>query len=100
MSIEVERSANGEEVKLYVSENFDFSQHKEFREAYRNEAPDAKYIVNLSNAKYMDSSALGMLLLLRKHAGGDSAQIVIEEIPVDVRKVLEVANFHKIFKLK
>jgi len=100
MSISVKKIEESNEVVIYVCENFVFANHKDFREAYRYESPSCQYRVNLASAQYLDSSALGMLLLLRKHAGGDTAKVVIEDIPEEVRKVLEIANFHKLFTLK
>ena len=47
----------------------------------------------------MDSSALGMLLLLRDHAGGDNADIALMNISPDVRKILAISNFDKLFKI-
>ena len=99
MTIEVNKSSDGKIITINVGENFDFAHHKEFRESYRNEAPGSNYVINMSQAKYLDSSALGMLLMLRKHAGGDASSITLQAVPEEVRQVLEIANFHKIFKI-
>jgi hypothetical protein len=40
-----------------------------------------------------------MLLLLREHAGGEASTIEIARASPDVRKILDVANFGKLFKL-
>ena len=58
-----------------------------------------EYEINLSGTDYLDSSALGMLLLLRQHAGGDTSKINITKASEDVRKVLDVANFGKLFNI-
>ncbi|HHC71873.1 MAG TPA: anti-sigma factor antagonist [Thiotrichales bacterium] len=100
MSIEVRRSADRREVTISIGERFDFSEHKAFREAYRNDPPDARFRVNLASTRYLDSSALGMLLLLRKHAGGERAQVVLEGMDDGVKKILEIANFDKLFEMK
>jgi anti-anti-sigma regulatory factor len=47
----------------------------------------------------MDSSALGMLLLLRDHAGGDDAEVQVINISSDVRKILAISNFDKLFDI-
>ena len=36
-----------------------------------------RIVVDFSKTDYLDSSALGMLLLLREHAGGESSDITI-----------------------
>lgn len=56
-----------------------------------------RYVVNLQGTTYMDSSALGMLLLLRDHAGGDEADIRLLNCSPDVRKILSVSNFEQLF---
>jgi anti-anti-sigma regulatory factor len=47
----------------------------------------------------MDSSALGMLLLLREHAGGDRSEIRIVNANTALRGTLRVAGFDKLFTL-
>ncbi|ODN42116.1 STAS domain-containing protein [Piscirickettsia litoralis] len=70
MSIASEVSNNGQIVKINVTERFEFEQHREFRKAYQEHPkPKQYYLVNLSQVRYMDSSALGMLLLLQEYSG-------------------------------
>ncbi len=88
------------QVTIAVDGRFDFAQHKAFREAYRDiESKSMKFVVDLSEASYLDSSALGMLLLLRDYAGGNASQVVISGCGEDVRRVLKIANFEKLFDL-
>lgn len=47
----------------------------------------------------MASSALGMLLLLREHAGDDKADVKIVRCRPEVKKILTIANFHHLFHL-
>ena len=47
----------------------------------------------------MDSSALGMLLLLREFAGGDDADIQLVSPNAEIRNVLDIANFGKLFTI-
>jgi anti-anti-sigma regulatory factor len=47
----------------------------------------------------MDSSALGMLLLLREHAGADRAEIRIVNAGSELRNTFKVAGFDKLFVL-
>lgn len=100
MSISTTVSDSGDKVTISVSGKFDFQLYDDFRSAYTStQGSGTAYEVNLSGTDYLDSSALGMLLLLREHAGGDSSRIEITEISDDVRKVLEVANFGKLFNI-
>jgi anti-anti-sigma factor len=54
----------------------------------------------MSEATYLDSSALGMLLLLRDHAGGDNADIRIRHCNEDVKKILTISNFGQLFRIE
>ncbi|MBV1870634.1 MAG: STAS domain-containing protein, partial [Gammaproteobacteria bacterium] len=75
--------------------------HQEFRDAYeKSMEPLQQYIVDLKDTTYLDSSALGMLLLLRDHAGGDTASIDIVNCNSDVKKVLTISNFEQLFSIK
>jgi anti-anti-sigma factor len=56
--------------------------------------------VDLGRTNYVDSSALGMLLLLREHAGGDDANIRIVNANDEIRKILTISNFDRLFKVE
>ena len=85
---------------IAIRGRFDFGSHQAFREAYERfyKVPEI-YIVDLKEATYMDSSALGMLLLLRDHAGGDDAEVRVTNSNSDVRKILAISNFDKLFDI-
>ncbi len=101
MSITTSSSADGRELTIRVKGRFDFSTHQDFRNAYES-APaglDA-WIVDLRDATYLDSSALGMLLLLRDHAGGDGSRVRIVNCNPDVKKILAISNFEQLFTIQ
>jgi anti-anti-sigma factor len=100
MGIQMTVSDDGVKVTIAVAGKFDFQLYDEFRASYAETAGQGvDYVVDLSATEYLDSSALGMLLLLREHAGGESSSIEITRASPDVRKILDVANFGKLFKL-
>ncbi len=91
-------SQDNKQVVISINGRFDFGAHQAFRSAYRDlPGLGVEYRVDMSKTQYIDSSALGMLLLLREHAGNDKANVVIVKPSEDVRKVLEIANFQKMF---
>jgi len=100
MAITSQPSSDGQELTILIQGRFDFSAHQEFRNTYErvNSTPQ-RYVVDLKDTTYLDSSALGMLLLLRDHAGGDSAQIRLLNCSPDVRKILAISNFEQLFKV-
>jgi anti-anti-sigma factor len=100
MAITSLASPDGAELTIAVNGRFDFSAHQDFRRAYENVAGQPqKYRVDMRDATYLDSSALGMLLLLRDHAGGDDADIAIVNCNDDVKKILTISNFDQLFSI-
>jgi len=47
----------------------------------------------------MDSSALGMLLMMREYLGGNDASISITNCSSDIKNILTVANFQGLFNM-
>lgn len=96
----IQTSTSNSEVTIKVDGRFDFSDHQAFREAYEEQNPDvSKYVIDMSTASYLDSSALGMLLLLRDYAGGDQANIEIVNCNDDVKKILTISSFEQLFTI-
>ncbi|ONH52213.1 anti-anti-sigma factor [Pseudomonas cedrina] len=100
MSIESEVSLDGKKLTIAIKGRFDFGSHQAFREAYERfyKVPEA-YVVDLKETTYIDSSALGMLLLLRDYAGGDESDVSVINCNADVRKILAISNFDKLFDI-
>ncbi|VAW85620.1 Anti-sigma B factor antagonist RsbV [hydrothermal vent metagenome] len=102
MSISTAVSASGDTVTITISGRFDFSIHRDFRLAYedaKSTSEKPSFVVDLSGTDYMDSSALGMLLLLREHAGGDESNIKISNCRPVIKEILDIANFDKLFAI-
>jgi anti-anti-sigma factor len=100
MAVLAELSSDKKKLTISVKGRFDFGRHQEFRESYErlNDRPES-VVVDLKEATYLDSSALGMLLLLRDHAGGDDADVRVINCSPDVGKILAISNFHKLFEI-
>lgn len=99
MSVSSERSADGQQLTITISGRFDFSTHQDFRGAYEKETQAKRIVVDLKDTSYLDSSALGMLLLLRDHAGGERADVQLVNCNPDVIKILTISNFNKLLKI-
>ena len=99
MAVNMTVCANGDRVTIAVTGKFDFDLYDDFRASYAGTAGvGVAYQVDLAGTDYLDSSALGMLLLLREHAGGVASDIEIIQASAEVRRILDVANFGKLFK--
>ena len=100
MSIKSQLDSNLQKLIIAIDGRFDFSAHKDFREAYEDlDAKPNSYQIDMTEAQYIDSSALGMLLLLRDHAGGDSADVEIINCNADVKKILTISNIDQLFTI-
>lgn len=93
------RVVNGNDgpVLLIDTERFNFSCHRSFRAAYKELPKDADIRVDFKRVGYMDSSALGMLLLLREHIDQEQGSISLINCNETILNIFSVANFKKIF---
>lgn len=101
MPVHTRRSEDGKTLTIAVEGRFDFSTHQAFRDAYEQGGePLPAYVIDMTDTRYIDSSALGMLLLLRDYAGGDHASVRIENCNSDVRRILAISNFEQLFSIR
>lgn len=100
MSVSANMDETKQKLTIAINGRFDFSAHKDFRESYEglNDKP-TQFAVDMTDANYIDSSALGMLLLLRDYAGGDQAKVEILNCSADVKKILTISNFDQLFTI-
>lgn len=88
---------------LTLNGRFDFHSHRDFRAAYEKaleESAVREIEINFSTVDYLDSSALGMLLLLREKAEAQGKQVVLAGLKGTVKQVLDIANFGKLFTIR
>lgn len=101
MTVKKRMTENDKNVYIEIEGRFDFSLHQDFRDIYTGETgKSALYTLDLSRATYMDSSALGMILLLKDHAEKLAGTIEIINANESVSKILEIAQFHKLMSIK
>ncbi len=101
MSITSQIGPAGDSVTIRIQGRFDFSAHQAFRESYEHLDGSVKeYRIDLQETSYLDSSALGMLLLLRDFAGGDDADIKILNCNDEVKKIFAISNFEQLFEIR
>ena len=84
---------------IRIKGRFDFSCHSSFRDAYSTAAAGSDFVVDMEEASYMDSAALGMLLLLREHVQQNGGRVSITNCRGQTYDVLQIANFHRLFTI-
>jgi anti-anti-sigma factor len=88
---------------IRVASRLDFAA----RDAFRHAADAAvaspevrRIVVDLRGTAYVDSAALGMLLILRDKATAAGKTVAIASAPGTVRDILRIANFEKLFEFE
>ncbi|MEO5350542.1 MAG: STAS domain-containing protein [Magnetococcus sp. YQC-3] len=99
--IAVSRSAC--ETVIHIKGRFTFEVHTQFREAYREDAlslsQGRRFVVDLTGAEFIDSSGLGMLLLLREMTDSINSEVEIVNARPEILKMLHTAKFEQLFKI-
>lgn len=78
---------------------FTFSIQKEFRSAYESSDKIVTFVVDFLRVDYIDSAALGMLLILKEYADEHNAKVTLANCNSGIKSILEISNFHKIFTI-
>lgn len=78
----------------------DFDMYQEFRQAADKITTSTIGInFDFEKANYLDSSALGMLLMLKEKINGGKQNTSIINANPTVKKILDVSNFGQLFKI-
>lgn len=94
---------NDHMARIVMSGRFEFQMHRAFKDAYMpliNDAAVREIEFELSKVDYLDSAALGMLMLLNERAKEANKPVALLNVSGVVSQVMEVANFSKIFNIK
>jgi len=92
----------GAKAIIKLAGRFDFNTHREFRGAYEPLVVDAavrEVVIDFAGVDYLDSSALGMLLMLRDKLSGAGKEVALVNVRGNVKQVLDIANFGKLFRI-
>jgi len=89
------------EYQIAISGKFDFALLNEFREAYESAPEQArKYLVDMRNVELIDSSALGMLLKMKRSLNLADGEIELINCSSNIDKILRIAKFDLMFTIK
>jgi len=101
MSISTRYLDEAGEYQIVVAGKFDFSLLNEFRDAYER-APDGvkKYAIDMRAVDMIDSSALGMLLKMKRSLNLSDGDIQILNCSDNVKKILMIAKFELMFSVQ
>lgn len=98
MSLTKQFSNDGKQLIITIKGKFDFSLVQEFRQAYANIGDtQPTVLIDLRETEYLDSSALGMLLNMRKSLGQSVKEIQLINCRPEIRRILDISRFDKMF---
>lgn len=100
--MEIRQTKNNNNAILHLTGRFDFKAQRNFKDTYASllEDPAVNSLeVNLSGIEYLDSSALGMLLMLRERSISVNKKLSLSNPNPMVEKILDIANFQKLFTI-
>ena len=95
-----ETGANAFDIKL--GKSFDFECHRDFRAAIKKIGEDhAKSVtIDFGDVEYIDSSALGMLMLARHEAENNNCNIELYNVKNEhTKNVLSLVKFDQMCKI-
>jgi anti-anti-sigma factor len=98
--MDISTSIHDKTAILRLKGRFDFTAHRLFRDEVKSTLANAAITeiqIDLSAVDYLDSSALGMLLLSRENAQSVGKVISLARVSGAVKQVLDIANFQRLF---
>lgn len=99
----ISASVSGNTATINMTGRFDFNVQRDFKDAYDPQLTNAAVSaieVNLAGVDYLDSSALGMLLMLRERATSAGKGLKLCKPTSGVAQILEIANFSRLFTIE
>ncbi len=89
------------ETEIMLIGRMTFADHEKFRSviaAFEGE-PGHRMVFDLSGLEFVDSSGLGMFIIARDTAQKKSLEFSIRGARDDVKRLITVAKFHKMFNI-
>lgn len=86
---------------IMIDKDFNFETHKSFRNSIKEslESGVREIILDFKSVEYMDSTALGLLMVAKDTANEVECDIKLKSVAGYARKVLEMSSFDKKFSI-
>jgi HptB-dependent secretion and biofilm anti anti-sigma factor len=91
-----------DELSISLPEQFDYNYSRELLDLYPSVYSQAKgrqVVLDFSKVQYLDSSALGMLVMLQKKATEQGIAIAIRGTRQEAAEILRMANMQKMINI-
>ncbi len=86
---------------LRLPNRFDYSYHRQFGEMYApfiENSSCKEVVLDFTQVEYLDSSALGMMVLMQKKMSTQGKRVKIKGARGATDEILKMANMQKIFE--
>jgi len=86
-------------VTLRLPDRFDYAYHRQFSDSYQQYLGNgavSQLVLDFSQVGYLDSSALGMIVLLQKKCSGEGKKVSIKGARGTTLEILKMANMQNI----
>jgi HptB-dependent secretion and biofilm anti anti-sigma factor len=105
MSVKANYSQDKDTLEISIDGAFDFNLLNNFRDAYKDSANNStegsqiNYVINLRSTSSIDSSALGMLLNMKRTLNKKDKEIQITHCQPQIKKILIISRFDRKFSI-
>ena len=100
MKFTQEETADGAVLALQGSFTFtDFRQFGSMLEVMRAR-PSRRHVLDLSQLEFLDSAALGMLLIAEEEVSGAGSSLTLRKPSGAIARLLELASMDKVFTIE
>ena len=93
-------NANGDALELALSGKFTFADNKAFNRLIGDVPTYKKIIVDLAQVDFIDSAALGVLLLLRDKCEKSSTLLALKNPKGQVKQMFDISRFGDLFDIE
>lgn len=86
---------------IRLPDRFDYAYHRQFSESYQSYLGSqtvSELILDFSQVGYLDSSALGMIVLLQKKCSNEGKKVKIKGARGTTMEILRMANMQNIIE--
>ncbi|MEG3639127.1 STAS domain-containing protein [Magnetococcus sp. PR-3] len=87
------------ETVIRVRGRFNVQQLFEVNNIRPSDHAGHKYIIDLAETEFLDSSGMGIILRLREQVSGTQENMVIRKARPEIRRLLETVQFDKLFTI-
>ena len=95
----VKTTVKKDRVILKISGDFDYYMNSSFHRAYKSQPAEYLFVIDLHHATFIDSSAIGMLLILLDYVGNNKEKLQIVGSNQTIKRALDMARLGEIMTI-